>query len=138
MDQTNRNPFGKILVEVDSIRHFPFFHNIFVRITCNPFVLHSRKILDSQLDFNQKFYIPVHNHFNTLRIDVINMLNDGWFREHVKEIVIASFEIRLPDIDKEPFDENGNIKLPISEQSLDFKKLGLKPIPEMETQIKRK
>ena len=40
--------------------------------------------------------------------------------------MIASFEIRLPDIDKAPFDFNGYIKLPIGEIS-DFKKLGLKP-----------
>ena len=47
IDQTNRNPFGKIMVEIESIRHFPYSHNIFVRISCNPFVLTSRKILDS-------------------------------------------------------------------------------------------
>lgn len=57
----------------------------------------------------------MHNHFNTLRVEVLNMLNDGWFREHVKETVIASFDIRLPDIDKAPFDDNGCIKLPIAE-----------------------
>jgi hypothetical protein len=39
--------------------------------------------------------------------------------------VIASFDIRLPDIDKEPFDESGNIKLPLSD-FIDPKKLGLK------------
>ena len=69
--------------------------------------MNSRKITDSQLDYRQKFFIPVHNHFNTLKIEVINMLNDGWFREHVKETIIASFDIRLPDIDKDPFDESG-------------------------------
>lgn len=116
IDQTNRNPFGKILVEVGSLRHFPFYHNIFVRIYCNPFVLNTRKILDAQLDFRQRFFIPVHNHFNTLKVEIINLLMDGWFREHVKETIIASFEIRLPDIDKEPFDENGNIKLVLPEQ----------------------
>lgn len=64
-------------------------------------------------------------------------MNDGWFREHKKEQVIATFEIRIPDIDKEPFDDNGMIKLPISEQ-VDPKKLGLKPVPETEHKIKRK
>jgi hypothetical protein len=39
----------------------------------------------------------------------------------------------MPDIDKEPFDENGYIKLPITEQSIDYKKLGLKPLPDTET-----
>ena len=57
----------------------------------------------------------MHNHFNTLRIEILNLLNDGWFREHVKEQVVASFDMRLTDIDKEPFDENGYVKLPIPE-----------------------
>jgi hypothetical protein len=61
-----------------------------------------------------------------LKIEIINLLNDGWFREHVKEQVIATYDIRLTDIDKEPFDETGFIKLPISE-NIDYKKLGLKP-----------
>ena len=125
------------MVEVDSIKHFPFYHNIFIRVVCNPYVLYTRKILDPVLDFQQKFYIPVHNHFNTLKLDIINVLNDGWFREHVKEQIIASFDIRVPDVDKEPFDENGYIKLPISEQ-IDWKKLGLKPQPDMEVSVKKK
>jgi hypothetical protein len=37
---------------------------------------------------------------------------------------LASYDIRLPDIIKEPFDEDGNIKLPLPAK-LDWKKLGL-------------
>jgi hypothetical protein len=85
----------------------------------------SRRILDNNLDFNQRFYIPVHNPFNTLKVDIINIVNDGILRDHKKEYLIASYEMRLPDIDKEPFDFNGYIKLPISEIT-DFKKLGMK------------
>lgn len=126
IDQTNKNPSGKILVELESLRNFPYQHNLFIRIQCNPFVLVSRKILDGNLDFQQRFYIPVHNPFNTLKIDIINFMNDGWFRDHHKENLIASYEIRLPDIDKAPFDFNGYIKLYIPEIT-NFSKLGLKP-----------
>ena len=42
-------------------------------------------------------------HFFTLKIEVLNVLSDGWFREHSRENVIASYEVRLPDINKEPF-----------------------------------
>ena len=80
----------------------------------------------------QQFYIPVHNHFNTLKIEIINILNDGWFREHVKEQIIASYDIRLTDIDKEPFDENGGIKLPLNEIT-EYKKLGLRAVTDMES-----
>jgi hypothetical protein len=73
-----------------------------------------------------------------LRVEVVNLLNDGWFRDHVKENIVASFDIRLPDIDKSPFDEFGFIKLPISEQGLDFKRMGLKAMQDMDTQVKKK
>lgn len=105
IDSTNRNPYGKIMVEIDSLRHFAYYHHIFIRISLNPYVLQTRKILDTNHQFNQKFFIPVHNQFYTLKVEILNLLNDGWFREHVKETVIAQWEIRLPDIDKEPFDE---------------------------------
>jgi hypothetical protein len=91
----------------------------------------SRRILDNYLDFNQRFYIPVHNPFNTLKVDIINIVNDGILREHKKEYLIASYEIRLPDIDKEPFDFNGYIKLPIPE-NIEYKKLVLKPSPDFD------
>jgi hypothetical protein len=72
-----------------------------------------------------------------LKIEVINFLNDGWFRDHVKEHVIGSYEIRIPDIDKAPFDFHGYIKLPINEIT-DFKKYGLKPQPDYEDITSRK
>jgi len=49
---------------------------------------------------------------------------------------VASFEIRLPDLQKEPFDEEGNIRIPISDQ-IDFKKMGLKAVPDAELKVKK-
>lgn len=64
------------------------------------------------------------NNFFTLKIEVINIQSDGWLREHFKEHVIASYQIRLPDINKEPFDSEGNLVLPLPEK-IEYKKLGL-------------
>mmetsp|Transcript_33873 Transcript_33873/g.32966 ORF Transcript_33873/g.32966 Transcript_33873/m.32966 type:complete len:118 (-) Transcript_33873:1623-1976(-) len=47
IDQTNRYPWGKIMVEVQNLKNFPFFNNLFVRITCNPWVLGTRRVLDT-------------------------------------------------------------------------------------------
>lgn len=41
--------------------------------------------------------------------------------------MLASYEIRYPDINKDPFDANGNIQLPLPEIK-EAKKLGLVPI----------
>ena len=45
VDYFNRNPIGKLFVEVKNIKHFPFFNNIFVRLTCDPYVVETAKIL---------------------------------------------------------------------------------------------
>lgn len=45
--------------------------------------------------------------------------------------MIDSYEIRIPDIGKEPFNEFGFVKLPISEL-IDHKRLGLKKVEEIE------
>jgi len=37
---------------------------------------------------------------------------------------LASFDVRLPDIYKEPFDEDGKVSLPLPSK-LDWKKIGL-------------
>lgn len=79
-------------------------NNIFIKLTLGPWQLSSRRIINEKLDFNQTFYIPTPNNFSTLKIEVMNLQSDGWFKEHFKENLIASYEIRLPDIKKEPFD----------------------------------
>ena len=68
-------------------------------------------------------FIPIANNFFTLKVDIINVTADGWLREHFKEHIIASFDIRIPDLKKEPFKSDGSIRLPFSK--VDYKKLGL-------------
>jgi len=38
-----------------------------------------------------------------LKVEVINVESVGFFRENFKEHVLDSFEIRLPDLNKDPF-----------------------------------
>ena len=131
VDQYNRNPIGKIFVEVRGIKHLPFYNNIFIRLTCDPYVVETAKILKPNLNFDSKFYIPLHNYFSKLKIEIFNLHSDGWFTMHTKDQLIESYEIKIPYIDKEPFDEFGSIKLPISEL-IDHKRLGLKKVEDTE------
>ena len=84
--------------------------------------------MDHRFDFNQTFYIPVANNFFTIKFEIVNLSSDGWLREHFSEHVIASYEIRLPDLDRDPFEKDGTLTLPISIERLDFKKNGLSPV----------
>ena len=81
--------------------------------------------MDSKLDFQQTFYVPIANHFFTLKIELINLQSDGWLREHFIEKVLASYEIRIPDLNKAPFQADGTVILPIPK--FDYKKCGLTP-----------
>ena len=80
---------------------------------------------DNKFDFQQGFYVPIANHFFTLKIEVINLESGGVFSSKLKEHVLDSYEIRLPDIHKEPFSKDGTLVLPIKPIT-DYKKVGLK------------
>jgi len=101
--------------------------NILVKISLGPWQVTSKRIINDKLDWNQTFYIPTPHNFVTIKLEVINLQSDGWFKEHFKENVVAAYDIRLPDINKEPFDSDGNIVLPLPEIK-EPKKLGLQPI----------
>lgn len=128
MDQTNRYPWGKIMININKITNFPFQGTVFVRISLPPWQICTRRIMDNRFDINQVFFIPVASNFFTLKFEIINLSSDGWLREHFTEHVIASYDIRLPDINKEPFEKDGTLQLPISIERLDFKKHGLTPV----------
>ena len=49
----------------------------------------------------------------------------GFFRENFKEHVLETYNIRIPDINKEPFQKDGTLVLPIKPLS-DYRKYGLK------------
>jgi len=38
------------------------------------------------------------NFFQTLKIEIVNRKQDGWLSEAYKEMELASYDIRIPDI----------------------------------------
>jgi hypothetical protein len=67
------------------------------------------------------------NHFQTLKIELLNHKADGWLSESFKDIIIASYSIRIPDLTYEPFAADGSISLPIPELP-NYRSLGLTPL----------
>jgi len=106
IDSSSRYPVGKLMVEIDEIENLEWVgETMFIRITCPPYTLMTKKVSrvrrspeGGSLAVKQKFYIPVHNYFNSLCLEVYNQLNKGWFREYTQRMVIARFELRIPDI----------------------------------------
>jgi len=129
IDGSNRYSVGKLLLEIKDIQNFEWSsENLFIKITCNPFVLYTKKASqlkrevikvrkplqyddvneivegkDDQIEkknqgtqiqnlytnrqiytlrFRQKFFIPIHNHFNTITIEIVNHINKGFFKEY--------------------------------------------------------
>lgn len=193
IDNSNRYPVGKLLLEIKDIQNFEWSsENLFIKITCHPYVLYTKRasylkrekikvrkppeyndfgeILEGKdpsadltklnthiqclyqdkqihtLKFRQKFYIPIHNHFETLSIEIVNQKNKGFFTEYQEKIRLAKYDIRIPDIlelfdikrfkSKEEELENftdqtlninkrGYLKLPLDEL-IDYKRMGMK------------
>lgn len=136
MDQTNRHSWGKVRIHIGSISNFPYNANLFVKISLGAWVIQSKRIPNDKQDWNQTFFVPKPHNFVTLKLEVVNLQSDGWFKEHFKQYVICSYDIRLPDINKEPFDREGNVSLPVPEVK-EPKKMGLGLIEkEKETESK--
>ena len=125
MDHTNRFSWGKIFIFVNKIINFPYTNSIFVRLSVQPWTLCTKRIIDNKFEFKQGFYIPVANHFFTLKIELVNLESVGFFKETFKEHILESYEIRLPDINKDPFQKDGTLVLPIK-PIIDHRKFGLK------------
>ena len=69
----------------------------------------------------------------TVKIELINMESVGWLREQFKEHIFESYEIRLPDINKDPFRSDGSIMLPIHEREQEYRRCGLQSIMDPQT-----
>ena len=126
IDCTNRYAWGKLFIYVNKIKNFPYQGSILVRLSVQPQSLSTKRIMDSNnFVFQQGFYMPVASHFFTLKIEVINLESVGFFRENFKEHVLDSYDIRIPDLHKDPFQKDGSLVLPIKPIT-DYKKVGLK------------
>ena len=74
-------------------------------------------------EFNQSFYTPNSNHFFTIKVEVINTHMSGVLSAKFKESVLATYDIRIPDLRNAPFTDDGSIRLPVT--MFDWKKCGL-------------
>jgi hypothetical protein len=130
-DYTNRHPWGKIKVTVKRVTNFPFQGCLYCRVHLQPWTLETRKCMELGVtEFNQSFYIPNANHFFTIKVELVNTHMSGVLSAKLKETVLASYEIRIPDLRHAPFDRDGSISLPIP--SFDWKKSGLQQIGPQE------
>jgi hypothetical protein len=71
-DETNRISWGKLKIQIGSLRNFPYYGTIFVKVSLTPWQFKTKKIMDSRLDFFQSFYVPVANNWFTIKVDLIN------------------------------------------------------------------
>lgn len=56
----------------------------FIRIKLGPYILVSKHLKTPDF-IKQQFYIPIHNHFNDLKIEILYLKNESWFWENKKE-----------------------------------------------------
>lgn len=114
-NETIRYPMGILYLHINKIIDFEVPDNTFVRIKLEPYKIETRHLNKSKFkeDFHQRFYIPIHNHFNVLTLELMFIENEGWFREKHKDITISTISIPLPKLNSLLRKYGGNkIKLP--------------------------
>lgn len=99
-NETIRYPQGLLYLHINKVHGIELPDNTFIRITFDPYIVETRTLNKTKHgdEFHQRFYLPIHNHFNELIIDILFVENEGWFREKRKETLIASIEIPNPSI----------------------------------------
>jgi len=114
-NETIRHPMGVLYLNINKIIDFEVPDNTFIRIELEPYLINTRHVNKNKHgdEFRQRFYIPIHNHFNELKLDILFAENEGWFREKRKEQIIASISIPLPNLGKIMKIAGGNnLKIP--------------------------
>lgn len=99
VDETNRYPFGKLFLELKGIDGLCANRDIRVDIDFNPYQLKSKTFdgkRNTPVKFNQRFYIPIHNRFNILKIKVLRFTKEGILSANKKTSVVKEFEYGIP------------------------------------------
>ena len=125
VNNSNKNVTGKLVLEIKKIPKFYFHGDVYIQITVAPYTLSSLRIIKScHYEYNQLFFIPIHNKFEIIKIEIINVVSEGWFTDSKKRDVIASFEIPIPDLHDPMFEKD--LELPFSLS--DSKRKGFKAV----------
>lgn len=105
VNETNRYSFGKIHIRLNTLSFFPTQGSIFIKISLPPFSIESKRVrgmepdkekiekLGPKLDysFKQDFYIPIHNRYSMIRIQIINTVSEGWLRGKQAQTILKDF-----------------------------------------------
>ena len=148
VNQCNRHAFGKLKLKILSLENLACSNTFFIRVTSDPFVVTSRKIIGFDAErllelknkrqkpgkedgkpkqgafdytINQMFYIPITSRFGQVKIEVVSSTVKGLFRGNTVETVLLSLSIPVPSLNKEPF----NSKMPFTLKfGVDPKRIG--------------
>eukprot|EP00351_Strombidinopsis_sp_SopsisLIS2011_P000395 CAMPEP_0116872540 /NCGR_PEP_ID=MMETSP0463-20121206/3308_1 /TAXON_ID=181622 /ORGANISM="Strombidinopsis sp, Strain SopsisLIS2011" /LENGTH=105 /DNA_ID=CAMNT_0004512899 /DNA_START=650 /DNA_END=967 /DNA_ORIENTATION=- len=93
-------------------------NTIFIRVTVDPFVIESRRIsgYDRKIKppfsykINQRFYIPITNRFERIKVDVVTSFVKGIIQGRTVEEVIKSFVIPIPFLKDKPYSYKDSLK----------------------------
>ena len=99
VNETNRYPFGKLFLELKGINGLYTNRDMRVDIEFNPYTLKSKTFdgkRNTTVKFNQRFYIPIHNRFNVLKIKLLRFTKEGILSTNKRSDVFKEFDYGLP------------------------------------------
>ena len=125
INQTNRNPFGKVLIKLRDIKKLVTQRDLVVDIQFQPYKIRSKTIIESKsiddrqktVNFDQSIYIPIHNRFNLIKIIIKRFSKEGLLLANKREAVVKTHIIPLPLI-RENFKSRRVIQIPLECETL--------------------
>jgi hypothetical protein len=99
IDETNLHMYGKISIDISHINISGYEGNIFAAITLEPYRFTTKSVINSNVfNLKQSFYIPVHNRFDRLKLEVFSKSHSGFIQKKTTDEKLCEFFILLPDI----------------------------------------
>lgn len=96
---TNRYPFGKLFLEVKGIDGLMAQRDMEIEFEFNPYLLKTKTfdcMRNTPVKFGQRFYLPIHNRFNILKVRVLRFSKEGIFSASKKTALVTSYEYATP------------------------------------------
>jgi hypothetical protein len=99
MDETNLHLYGKISIDISQINIPEYNGNIFAIINLEPYRYHTKSVINSGVfSIKQSFYLPVHNRFEQLKIEIYSKSHSGFIHKKTVDEKLCEYSILLPDV----------------------------------------
>jgi hypothetical protein len=99
IDETNLHIYGKISVDISQISIPNYDGNVLAAVVLEPYRFYTKSVINSNtFSIKQSFYLPVHNKFEQLKIEIYSKSHSGFIHKKTIDEKLCEYSILLPDV----------------------------------------